>query len=210
MIKVEFWLNAFDPYSYIAKLHFDQALAMSPRLKYEVNWIWFADEDLAISQSISDNLDNSGSEFSIFKKLANQFKQSEVWAQLLLEDFSQQATALNRNLDVKDVQPAESIDYAKIIKMVGNTVQQEKLINWLFQSYWEKGHRITAEAINAEFSFPDDAGSAVIQSVQYDQDLTRELGITEAPFMIINEEIGLAGIQPIEHLVEILSMAQSN
>ncbi|GAB2995550.1 DsbA family oxidoreductase [Psychrosphaera aestuarii] len=210
MIKVEFWLNAFDPYSYIAKLHFDQALAMSPRLKHEVNWIWFADEGTAMSQSISDNVENSGSEFSIFKKLANQFKQSEVWAQLLLEDFSQQATALNRNLHVKDIQPAEPIDYAKIIKMVGSTAQQGKLVNWLFHSYWEKGQSITVESINEEFSLPDYASSDVIQNVQYDQDLTRELGITEAPFMIINEEIGLAGIQPIEHLVEILSMAQSN
>ncbi|MDA8621201.1 DsbA family protein [Psychrosphaera sp.] len=207
MMKIEFWLNILSPYSYLAHLQLKSAIAVSGCQNVVTEYKWFPE--------ISDQAVSGQNIWDIKQFYTQTFEQSEVWSQLLFEDFKKHAKILGRDMQL-DILHLPETSLSESIKAAELKGVAEPFVDFLFTAFWEQGTKIATETIENFYKNLNYSNNALIETRQVetllkdDELLTKELGITEAPMMIVNEEIGLCGIQPIEHLVEVISMAQSN
>ncbi len=206
MINIEFWINPFNPYSYLAKRTLDLALKKCEIDNATILWKWTPE---AIEQEISQN-------WSFVSSLAKKMNQSDVYIQLLLEEFSSQSKQLGFRFDFENIKPpptfSDPLLTAKLLKLSEHQENGSEFLEFLMETYFSKGEIITLEKMSdAGFDIEVASNNKWLNlALEEDKALTVELNINEAPFMILNEEIGLLGIQPINHLVDVLSMAQSS
>lgn len=204
MIKIECWINPFNPYSLIAKSNLDKALAHLELSTMVVEWKWFTDP---IEQSFNSKDAHS---WSVQNFYATSFDQSDVWVSLLFEDFNRQLLGSNYSIDLEKIALPHDIQYSQYLKLAETLGRASEFVEFLMLEFWQNNTELTESTVNAFFTEEAIISKSVLELVKDDLLLTEELGISEAPMMIVNEEIGLCGIQPIEHLVEVISMAQSN
>lgn len=204
MIKIECWINPFNPYSLIAKSNLDKALAHLQLSTVEVEWKWFTDP---IEQSFNSEGADS---WSIQNYYATSFDQSEVWVSLLFEDFNRQLLGSDYSIDLEKIALPHALQYSQYLKIAETLGQASEFVDFLMLEFWQNNKELTESTVTAFFTEEAIISESVLELVKDDFLLTEELGISEAPMMIVNEEIGLCGIQPIEHLVEVISMAQSD
>lgn len=211
-MKIEFWLDPFCPYSYLAHVQLQSCLKQTGKhaeLEYKF---------LRTRPEVFDEQEaQEGSFVEWFGKVNDQEK---VWAELKFEQFQTLANELDVELNIKNISPVTSTDLTQYVAKADLAGKATMFMDELFDAMFVNNTKITASFIESMLSsllvesqegpFVTEATEQdIVQKAEQEKSLIAELGLSQAPTMIINEEMGLEGVQPNEHLVEVLNMVDS-
>lgn len=207
-MKVEFWLDPFCPYSYLAHSQLKYCLEKTNKT---------AELDYKFLRTKNDSFNETGAEQQSFLHwFAKTNGQEKVWADLKFEQFQTLAQELNVQLNPQGIKPLQVDNIEALVAKAAVCGQGSVFMDKLFDAMFVENRVIDQdfaesllENVLSSSSQANPSETDINALLVQEQGLITELGIEQAPLMIINEEIGLEGIQPQEHLVEVLNMVDS-
>ena len=207
-MKVEFWLDPFCPYSYLAHSQLQYCLKKTNKT---------AELDYKFLRTKDDYFDQTDAEQPTFLHwFAKTNGQEKVWADLKFEQFNLLAQELNIQLNPEDIKPLQVDNIEALVAKAAVCGQASAFMDKLFVAMFVENQVIDQsfaesllESILSSSPQTSPSEADINSHLSQEHALISELGIEQAPLMIINEEIGLEGIQPQEHLVEVLNMVDS-
>lgn len=209
-MRVEIWSDVVCPWCYIGKRRFEAALASFPH-RDEVDLLWRSFE-LDPSAAISDNM--SGTYTS---RLAHKYGTSLERAQGMIDNMS--AVAASEGLDFRfdKSRPGNTFDAHRLLHLALHHDLQDELKERLDHATFTEGLSVSNHEelarLAVEVGLDEAQVREVLASDRYadavhgDVAQARSYGISAVPFFVIDGKYGVAGAQPAEQILEVLTRA---
>lgn len=210
VMKVEIWSDVVCPWCYVGKRRFEAALASFPH-REEVDLVWRSFE-LDPSAAPSDN--TSG---TYARRLAHKYGTSLERAQGMIDNM--RAVAASEGLDFRfdKSRPGNSFDAHRLLHLALDHGLQDELKERLDHATFTEGLSVSnhEELTGLAVEVGLDAAQVreVLSSDRYADALrgdvaqARAYGISAVPFFVVDGKYGVAGAQPAEQLLEVLTRA---
>lgn len=193
------------PWCFIGMRRLEQALGQLPELSTEVNWWPFLLDSTIPPEGVSRS-----------EYLRKKFGSSDGGEMYRRVREAGDAEGIAFNFDAIEFSP-NTVDAHRLIHWAGTSGRQSEIVERLFQLYFEEGMNIgdadvlaqaassvglSAEVVRAKLSTDDDR-SVVMEMIRQ----THAAGVNAVPTFIIGGKRGIIGAQPVELLVEQISLA---
>lgn len=211
-MKVEIWCDFNCPYSYMGVTQFFAATQASQlNENIEIEWRSFQ-----LDPSISTDNNVTKVEY-----MAEKYDQSEAWAQLLCDSLTEQGQQLGINFNFSH-HDMTNTKLAHLLMQYGKQMlsNPEQLVMKLFHAALVENKNLSDEttlrAIAEECQVKYDnfvlanENNALTELMMEDESIAKEVGISTVPFFIIDEEVGMEGMQPVEHIQQLIQDVASN
>lgn len=205
-MKIEIWSDIACPYCYLGKRRLDIAieeLAFADEI--EVVWRSFElDPDAKISYQESK-----------YDLLAEKYDQSKEWAELLCESLTAQGKEIGVEFDFDNNKVTNTFDAHRLIQLAKSHGLSSELKEELLKQFFSNGKLISEKAVLTEAALNVGLSQDSIEQlfgsenftsdVREEEQMAAEIGIQSVPFFIIDEEYGMEGAQPVEHIKTMLT-----
>jgi predicted DsbA family dithiol-disulfide isomerase len=207
-VKVEIWSDVVCPWCAVGKRRFDKALArFAHRADVEVSFHSFELDPEAPRERAGD----------LAEHLAAKFGMSRAQAEDKHREMTELAAADGWDFHFERARGGNTFDAHRLLHLAADRGVQDAVTERFFRGYFSDGAPIgdpdTLVRLAAEAGLDADEARAVLDSDRYadavraDQQQARAYGITAVPFFVVDGKYGVAGAQPPEALLEVLTQA---
>jgi predicted DsbA family dithiol-disulfide isomerase len=209
-VKVEIWSDVVCPWCYVGKRRLEAALARFDR-RHEVDVVWRSFE-LDPSAPPSDH--TSG---SYARRLAHRYGTTTEQAQVMIDNMT--ALAASEGLDMRfdEARPGNTFDAHRLLHLALDRDLQNRLKDRLDGATFSEGLSVSNHdeltRIAVEAGLDEREVKEVLSSDRYadavrdDERRARAHGISGVPFFVVDRKYGVAGAQPSELLLDVLTRA---
>lgn len=208
-MKIEIWSDYACPFCYIGKRRLESALEQ------------FAHQDEVVLENRSFELNPQGSIYSgknMHQTLSEKHGMSLEQAKETNAKLGQQAAKMGLVYNFDEMKPTNTFDAHRLTQYAKSVGKDKELSEKLFYSYYTEGKLISDHATLADIAesvgMNREESMAVLQdSSQYanevrsDEATAKQLGLTGAPFFVIDRKYVISGAQPIEVFISALNQA---
>ena len=209
MMKIEIWSDFVCPFCYIGEKKLKQVIDSLPFLT-----------DVEISFK-SFELDPNAPLYNgkkIHEALAEKYNMSVEQAKAANDNINQHAGEVGLTFDFEEMKPTNTLDAHRLAKYASEKGLETEMTDALFSAYFEKGELIsdtdTLVAIAKTAGIAEEESSKVLadptlyfNDVRGDEQRAQQLGITGAPYFVIDDKYAISGAQPVELFIKALTDA---
>lgn len=205
-MQVEIWSDVVCPWCAVGKRRFETALARFPHADdLDVTWRSFELDPGA--PRVRD--------VPTVEHLASKYGVSRDEAQAMHDRMTDIAASEGLAFRLDIARSGNTFDAHRLLHLARERSLQEPMKDRLFRAYLCEGEavgdrdvlvRLAAEVgIDADEAAATLAGDAYADAVRTDEADARALGISAVPFFVVDRAFGVAGAQPPEVLLELLT-----
>nr|WP_083606925.1 DsbA family oxidoreductase [Paenibacillus helianthi] len=208
-MKIEIWSDYVCPFCYIGKRRLESALEQ------------FAHQNEVVIEYRSFELNPQGSMYSgknMHQILSEKHGMSIEQAKEANAKLGQQAAMMGLVYNFDQMKPTNTFDAHRLTQYAKSVGKDKELSEKLFYSYYTEAKLIsdhdTLADIAESIGMNRDESMAVLQDpskyaneVRSDEATAKQLGITGAPFFVIDRKYAISGAQPIEIFLSALNQA---
>lgn len=207
-MKVEIWSDTMCPYCYIGKRKYEQALAQFPHAA-EIETVWrsyLLDPDIKKGEKIP--------QYDYMAQLRGWSKKEAIKMHDKLTKFAQSA-GLDYHFD--KVLAVNTLDAHRLVHLAKQAGLGSEAEEALFKAFFTDGKDISdrqtlinlGESIGLQGKQVADllAGKDFQKEVLKECDEANQLGLDVIPFFLFNRKHILTGSQPVEEILEVLTIA---
>lgn len=207
-MSVDVWSDVVCPWCCIGRAHLETALAQFEHADdVVVTWRSFElDPNAATDQTITIN-----------EHLRRKYGISADEVAAMQENVTARAAQAGLEFHLDGTHPTNTFDAHRLLHLAREGGRQDALKGRLFRAYFTEGERIGDPAVLAALAVEaglDEAAVADVlatdrfaDAVRADEEQARAYGVSGVPFYVIDERYGVAGAQPVEHLLAVLQQA---
>jgi predicted DsbA family dithiol-disulfide isomerase len=207
-MRVEIWSDVVCPWCYVGKRNFEAALAeFEHRDQVEVIWRAFELDPSAPAEREGDYATH----------LARKYGMSVPQARTMIETMAATGARAGVVLDFDRARPGNTFDAHRLIHLAGERGVQaavkERFLRATFTDGEPIGDRDVLLRLAVEAGLSRDEAAAVLESDAYatevraDESLALDLGISAAPFFVLDRTFGVPGAQPPDVILRALQRA---
>jgi predicted DsbA family dithiol-disulfide isomerase len=207
-MRVEIWSDVVCPWCYVGKRNFEAALAeFEHRDQVEVIWRAFELDPSAPAEREGDYATH----------LARKYGMSVPQARTMIETMAATGARAGVVLDFDRARPGNTFDAHRLIHLAGERGVQaavkERFLRATFTDGEPIGDRDVLLRLAVEAGLSKDEAAAVLESDAYatevraDESLALDLGISAAPFFVLDRIFGVPGAQPPDVILKALQRA---
>lgn len=208
-MKIEIWSDYVCPFCYIGKRRLESALEQ------------FAHQNEVVIEYKSFELNPQESFYSgknMHQLLSEKHGMSIEQAQKAHAKLEQQAALIGLVYNIDQVKPTNTFDAHRLTQYAKSVGKDKELAEKLFYSYYTDAKLIsdhdTLADIAESVGMNRDESMAVLHDsskyaneVRSDEATAKRLGITGAPFFVIDRKFAISGAQPTEVFINALNQA---
>lgn len=205
-MPVDVWSDVVCPWCCIGRAHLEAALEV---FEHPVHVTWRSFELDPHAQSRQD--------VTISEHLARKYGISDAEVAAMQANVTSRAAQAGLDFNLDGTHPTNTFDAHRLLHLARETGRQDVLKGRLFRAYFTDGERIgdpaVLAAVAAEVGLDPAEVADVLSSDRYadavraDEAQAAAYGVTGVPFYVIDGRYGVAGAQPVDHLVSALSQA---
>ncbi len=205
-MRIEIVSDVICPWCYIGKRRLEKAMAQRPDIEFEIGWRPF---------QLNPDMPKEGADRKSYleAKFGGPERAKDIYARVTAEGARE----------------GIAFDFDRI-KRTPNTLAAHSLLRWglengleydlkerLFQAYFLHGRDIGDHHVLSDIAGLAGMDAALVKekldqgidadTIQSEDQMARELGITGVPFFIVERRYGLVGAQPAEALLEVIDKA---
>lgn len=202
-LTVEVWSDIACPWCYIGKRRLEAALAGFAHAG-EVDVVWRAFELDPKAPAVQPDAP------PMAERLARKYRTSPAQAQTMIDRVVSTAAGDGLGLRFDRVQPGNTFDAHRVIKLAAAQGRADAMKERLFQAYFVDGEAIGDRAALARLAGEVGLDAAAVAEalasdahtaeVRGEEDEARDLGISGVPCFVIDRRIGVSGAQPADVL----------
>ncbi|MEK3900080.1 MULTISPECIES: DsbA family oxidoreductase [unclassified Paenibacillus] len=208
-MKIEIWSDYACPFCYIGKRRLESALEQ------------FAHQNEVVIEYRSFELNPQASLYSgknIHQVLSEKHGMSIEQAKETNAKLGQQAAKMDLVYKLDEMKPTNTFDAHRLTQYAKSVGKDKELSEKLFYSYYTEGKLISDYATLADIAesvgMNREESMSVLQDsskyaneVRSDEATAKQLGITGAPFFVIDRKYAVSGAQPVETFLSALNQA---
>ncbi|WP_338555060.1 DsbA family oxidoreductase [Paenibacillus sp. KS-LC4] len=208
-MKIEIWSDYVCPFCYIGKRRLESALEQ------------FAHRNEVVIEYRSFELNSEASMYSgknMHQILSEKHGMSIEQAKKANAELGQQAALMGLVYNFDQMKPTNTFDAHRLTQYAKSVGKDKELAEKLFYSYYTDAKLIsdhdTLANIAESVGMNKDESMAVLHNpskyaneVRSDEAIAKQLGITGAPFFVIDRKYAISGAQPIEVFLSALNQA---
>lgn len=208
-MKIEIWSDYVCPFCYIGKRHLESALEQ------------FAHQNEVVIEYRSFELNPQESFYSgknMHQLLSEKHGMSIEQAKKAHAKLEQQAALNGLVYNIDQVKPTNTFDAHRLTQYAKSVGKEKEIAEKLFCSYYTDAKLIsdhdTLADIAESVGMNRDESRAVLHDpskyaseVRSDEATAKQLGITGAPFFVIDRKYAISGAQPTEVFINALKQA---
>lgn len=213
-LKIEIWSDIACPFCYIAKRHFEEALAQFPHKdKVVVEWKSF---------QLNPNVPEDTHGESLIDSFVREKGMSTQQAEGLFTNVVNMAKQSGLDFHMEKVVVANTINahrLSHLAKTQGNQTQND-IEELLFKAYFTEGRNVNDKNTLTEIGLSVGLGKDELKNlfnshdfadkVSYDIQEAGVFGITSVPYFVLNRKYAISGAQPSSAFLDILNQAYNN
>ncbi|WP_165009547.1 DsbA family oxidoreductase [Neisseria yangbaofengii] len=207
-MKIEIWSDYACPFCYVAKRHFEQALAE------------FAGKDDVQIVHKTFRLDpNAGDtpSYSMLEKLQKNYGKSRDEAVSMMKYINQAGERAGVEINVENTQNTNTLNAHRLLKFAENHGLGEALNDKLYFAYFAKNQNLADKSVLADLAeqigLNRDESIRMLSSDEYvdeclaDEQEARQKGIQAVPMFVFDKKYGVSGAQPRELFLQALTQS---
>ncbi|MEK4436141.1 DsbA family oxidoreductase [Paenibacillus sp. FSL K6-2862] len=208
-MKIEVWSDYVCPFCYIGKRRLESALEQ------------FAHPNEVVIEYKSFELNPQASMYSgknMHQKLSEKYGMSIEQAKKANAELGQQAAMMGLVYNFDQMKPTNTFDAHRLTQYAKSVGKDMELSEKLFYSYYTDAKLIsdhdTLADIAESIGMNRDESMTVLHvqskyanEVRSDESTAKQLGITGAPFFVIDRKYAISGAQPTEVFIKALNQA---
>lgn len=208
-MKIEIWSDYVCPFCYIGKRRLETALEQ------------FANRDEVVIEYRSFELNPQASMYSgknMHQILSEKYGMSMEQAKKANADLGQQAAMMGLVYNFDQMKPTNTFDAHRLTQYAKSVGKDKDLSEKLFYSYYTDSKLIsdhdTLADIAESVGMNREESMAILRDsskyaddVRSDEATANQLGITGAPFFVIDRKYAISGAQPTEVFINALNQA---
>ncbi len=208
-MKIEIWSDYVCPFCYIGKRRLESALEQ------------FAPQNEVVIEYKSFELNPQASIYAgknMHQMLSEKHGMSIEQAKKAHAELEQQAALMGLVYNIDQVKPTNTFDAHRLSQYAKSVGKDKELAEKLFYSYYTDAKLIsdhdTLADIAESVTMNRDESMAVLHDpakyaneVRSDEATAKQLGITGAPFFVIDRKYAISGAQPTEVFINALNQA---
>ncbi|MBD3917325.1 DsbA family oxidoreductase [Paenibacillus sp. PR3] len=208
-MKIEIWSDYVCPFCYIGKRRLESALEQ------------FAHQNEVVIEYRSFELNPQASMYSgknMHQMLSEKYGMSIEQAKKANAELGQQAAMMGLVYNFDQMKPTNTFDAHRLTQYAKSVGKDKDLSEKLFYSYYTDSKLIsdhdTLADIAESVGMNRDESMAILRDsskyandVRSDEATAKQLGITGAPFFVIDRKYAISGAQPIEVFLSALNQA---
>ena len=158
-------------------------------------------------------------DITITEHLQHKYGISTAQVQSMQENVTARAAQAGLEFHLEATHPTNTFDAHRLLHLARQAGLQDAVKGRLFRAYFTEGERIGAPEVLAALAVeagldPVDVADVLAtdrfaDAVRADEEQARAYGVTGVPFYVIDGRYGIAGAQPVEHLLAVLRQAWS-
>jgi protein disulfide-isomerase len=204
-MKIEIWCDFSCPYSYMGAMQFynaKKALPFSNQIEFE--WRSFI-----MDPELKNNIGEPRIEF-----VAKKYEQAEAWAKLLFDSLEQQASKMQLSINLHKQTMYDTHSAHMVLQQAKLDGIADEVAFALFDACLNQNENLSditvLQGIVDKFQFTQCnvesilTNNSLFSALQEDIQIANELGIQTVPFFIIDEAIGMEGMQTEAHILGVL------
>lgn len=206
-MKIEIWSDYVCPFCYIGKRKLEKALAQLPFIG-EVE-IAYKSYELDPNAKMYDGV-------SIDEAISQKYGIPLEQAKASNEGIVQAAKEVGLSFDFNQMKPTNTLDAHRLTKFAKTKGKEEAMLERLYQAYFEEGVLISDEKtlidLGVEVGLESEDVTKVLRDqtaflgeVRTDETTAAQLGITSAPYFVLNDKYAVKGAQPVELFIRALT-----
>ncbi len=205
-MRIEIVSDVICPWCYIGKRRLEKAMAQRPDIEFEIGWRPF---------QLNPDMPKEGADRKSYleAKFGGPERAKGIYARVAAEGANE----------------GIAFDFERI-KRTPNTLAAHSLLRWaletgvqydlkerLFQAYFLHGRDIGNHDVLADLAGLSGMDAALVKqkldqgldadTIQAEDQMAREMGITGVPFFIVERRFGLVGAQPADALLQVIDKA---
>lgn len=205
-MRIEIVSDVICPWCYIGKRRLEKAMAQRPDIEFEIGWRPF---------QLNPDMPKEGADRKSYleAKFGGPERAKGIYARVAAEGANE----------------GIAFDFERI-KRTPNTLAAHSLLRWaletgvqydlkerLFQAYFLHGRDIGNHDVLADLAGLAGMDAALVKqkldqgqdadTIQAEDQMAREMGITGVPFFIVERRFGLVGAQPADALLQVIDKA---
>ncbi len=205
-MRIEIVSDVICPWCYIGKRRLEKAMAQRPDIEFEIGWRPF---------QLNPDMPKEGADRKSYleAKFGGPERAKGIYARVAAEGANE----------------GIAFDFERI-KRTPNTLAAHSLLRWaletgvqydlkerLFQAYFLHGRDIGNHDVLADLAGLVGMDAALVKqkldqgldadTIQAEDQMAREMGITGVPFFIVERRFGLVGAQPADALLQVIDKA---
>jgi predicted DsbA family dithiol-disulfide isomerase len=211
-MKIEIWSDYVCPFCYIGKRRLESALEQ------------FASQNEVVIEYKSFELNPQASIYAgknMHQMLSEKHGMSIEQAKKAHAELEQQAALMGLVYNIDQVKPTNTFDAHRLSQYAKSVGKDKELAEKLFYSYYTDAKLIsdhdTLADIAESVGMNRDESMAVLHDpdkyaneVRSDEATAKQLGITGAPFFVIDRKYAISGAQPTEVFINALTKHLNN
>lgn len=207
-MQIEVWSDVVCPWCYIGKRRLEMALAKFPHWE-SVQVIWRSFElDRDAPRRYPGTLD---------EMLAQKYAVSPQRAAAMNAQVTEVAREVGLEYRLSDAHPGNTFDAHRLIHFAASRQLDDGASERLMRAYFSEslvvGDHAALARLAPEFGIAENEALEILQSNAYadavraDEARAARFGITAVPYFLIDEDIGIAGAQPVEVFTKAIEQA---
>lgn len=202
-MHVEIWSDIACPWCYVGKRRFEAALSrFEHRDGVTVTWRAFELDPSAPAERPGDHAE----------LLAKKYGRSVPEAQGMLDQMTQTAAGEGLEFHFEHARSGNTFDAHRVVHLAAAHDRQDAMKERLMRAYLTEGELMsdqdTLRRLADEVGLPADEVDALLASdrfaaeVRAEQELAQGFGISAVPFFVLERQMGIAGAQTADVLLE--------
>lgn len=207
-MKIEIWSDYACPFCYVAKSHFEQALAE-----------FIGKDDVQIIHKAFRLDPNAGDtpNYSMLEKLQKNYGKSRDEAVAMMKYINQAGEQAGVVMNVENTQNTNTLNAHRLLKLAEHHGLGDALNDKLYFAYFAESQNLADKSVLADIAeqigLNRDEVAKMLSSDDYvdeclaDEQEARQKGIHAVPMFVFDEKYGVSGAQPKELFLQTLTQS---